>query len=328
MKEIHPSIITGVLLNPHFFTDEEYKLICDRFIEKRTLKKIAGGRGAHYKRLKQVLEEALSRMADRLHEPLYRETREKIRETLEGQEGEEEEARLEAARQEWNIDSAMPDVWQTVHHCEDAGLDIYETETIVNWYIFFKMHDAATLEQFLQKFAEGSEKKDFYEFSKFCIGLYRDVHQKRLTKHITPGWREFIKEQMAGAVSMDQLGDEYHEDSENDYWQTNASIAGPDDRELPRSYLKLMGSYKSFEEFIAAHKEFDRSGDDQKNNTVKKIRTTLRRTVPDFDIERLKAKLKKVAKATENRNMLMSVQKGNLEDATTSFLDEHFSLPK
>ena len=158
---------------------------------------------------------------------------------------------------EWEPKSALPDMWEVMHQCENAGLNSNATRTIVHWYIFFKQHNAATLEEFLGKFAEGAEKKDFFEFSKYCIALYRKVHEMQLASGLNPIEEALVREQMEGAVDMDQLGDEYHEDPKNDYWQRRASIVGPDFRELPRSYVKLMGSYDSFEEFREAHKKFD-----------------------------------------------------------------------
>lgn len=83
------------------------------------------------------------------------------------------------------------------------------------------------------------------------------MHEKQLAEDIHPLEKNFIRERMKGAEEMDQLGDEYHSDPGNDYWQRRASIAGPDYRELPRSYEKLRGSYDSFEEFMADHKRFD-----------------------------------------------------------------------
>lgn len=35
---------------------------------------------------------------------------------------------------------------EVVNHCESAELDIYNTETIVNWYVFLQKNNVATLE--------------------------------------------------------------------------------------------------------------------------------------------------------------------------------------
>lgn len=157
---------------------------------------------------------------------------------------------------EWEPTSALPDMWKIVHQCQEAGLDMDEIETVVHLYIFFKQHSAATLEEFLAKLAEGAKKEDYYEFGKYCIALDRKVHEMQLASGLNRIEEPLIRERMKGAEEMDQLGDEYHEDPKSDYWQTSASMIGPDYRELPRSYVKLMGSYKSFEEFMAAHKKF------------------------------------------------------------------------
>ena len=89
----------------------------------------------------------------------------------------------------------------------------------------------------------------------------RRVHERQAAGEMHPVEKTLIENRMAGAVRRDQLGDKYHSDSGNDYWQRRASIAGPDYRELPSSYEKLRGSYKSFEEFMAAHKEFDKTNE-------------------------------------------------------------------
>jgi len=162
---------------------------------------------------------------------------------------------------EWESGSSLPEMWEVAHECKKAGLDIYNTETIVHWYIFFQQHDVATLEEFLRKLTEGAEKKDFYEFSKYCLTLYHKVHEMQLASGLNSIEKNLIETFMAGAAVRDQLGDKYHSDSGNDYWQRRASIAGPDYRELPSSYEKLRGSYKSFEEFMAAHKEFDKTNE-------------------------------------------------------------------
>lgn len=169
------------------------------------------------------------------------------------------EATFILGKSKWERQSAMPDMWSVVHQCENAGLNIHAIETITHLYIFLKQYDASTLEEFLQKFDEGAEKKNFYEFSKYCLSRYRHVHEQQLTGGMNPIEESFIRDRMKGAESMDQLGDEYHEDPKNVFWRTNASIIGPDDRELPRMYVKLMGSYDSFEDFMKAHKEFDKT---------------------------------------------------------------------
>lgn len=171
-------------------------------------------------------------------------------------------------RSKWERQSALPDMWSVVHQCEKADLNIYATATIVRWYIFLKQHDAATLGEFLQKFAEGTAKRDFYAFSKYCLALYSKVHEKQLAGGMNPIEESFIRDRMKGAEAMDQLGDKYHEDPGVDYWQRRASIVGPDDRELPRMYVKLMGSYDSFEDFMKAHKEFDKTNADKSARVV------------------------------------------------------------
>ncbi len=158
---------------------------------------------------------------------------------------------------EWEPKSALPEMWEVMHECEKAGLDIYNTETIVHWHIFFQQHDIASFGEFLQKLNEGRKKRDFYEFNKYCLALYRKVHEMQLAGEMHPVERELIEERMSGAVRREQRGDEYHSDPGNDYWRRRASIVGPDYRELPRSYEKLRASYVSFEEFMADHKEFD-----------------------------------------------------------------------
>ncbi len=200
-----------------------------------------------------------------------------------------EESPFTLGKSKWELQSALPDMWKVVHQCKNVGLEIQATETIVCWYTFFEQHDVASLEEFLQKFAESAQKKDFYDFSKYCIGLYRKVHEKQLTNNVHPIEQKLIRTFMEEAEEMDQLGDEYHEDPADDYWQRRASIAGPDYRELPRAYVKLRGSYKSFENFMADHKRFDgfdenTSIKDQmrrsvlnkhRNGTSKKIHTVL-----------------------------------------------------
>lgn len=156
----------------------------------------------------------------------------------------------------WERQSALPDIWKVVHQCKNAGFDSHATTTIIHWYVFFKQHDAATLEEFLQKFAEGAKKRDFYGFSKYCLTLYCQVHKEQLERDVHPVEKNLIRQIMKEAEEMDELGDEYRNPAD-DYWQKNACIAGPDYRELPRSYVKLMSSFGSFEEFLEAHKCFD-----------------------------------------------------------------------
>jgi len=168
------------------------------------------------------------------------------------------EAPFTLGKSKWERRSELPDMWKVVHQCENAGLNIYATETITRLYILFQQHEAATLEEFLGKFAEGAEKKDFYKFSKYCMGLYRNIYKGLLASNMHPVERNLVQELMKGAADMDQLGDEHHENPKDDYWQTNASVIGPDDRELPRSYVKLRGQYIGFEDFLRDHKEFDK----------------------------------------------------------------------
>ena len=168
------------------------------------------------------------------------------------------EAPFILGKSEWNEESTFPEVWQVVHQCKNVYPSIQATEVIASWYIFLKQHNAATLEEFLQKFAEGAERKDFFDFSKYCIALYRQVHEKQLAGALHPLERKLIEQQMEGAVRMDQLGDAWHNEPGNDYWEKDASILGPDYRELPRPYLRLRESHIGFENFMAAYKKFDR----------------------------------------------------------------------
>lgn len=169
-----------------------------------------------------------------------------------------EDALKGAGLSDWDPKSHLTDMWEVMHHCQDAGLEQYNTQTIVELYIFFKEHNVATVEEFLHKLDECAEKKDFYEFSKYCIGLYRQVHEKQLTEETDPRDRVFIRERMAGAIRMDQLGDRYHQDPKNDHWQRRATINGLARWELPRSYWALLRDYRNLQECMADHREFDK----------------------------------------------------------------------
>ena len=158
---------------------------------------------------------------------------------------------------EWDTQAAMPAIQEIVVYCERAGLKIQNIGAIVNWYVFLKKNNATTLKEFLRKFSECAEGKNFYEFNKYCLGLYRRVNKKKLGEESDPLLKNLIKEWTADAAEMEKLGDEFHEDPKNNYWQRKANIAAPDERELPTAHVRLLEAYNSFEEFIAAHKEFD-----------------------------------------------------------------------
>lgn len=158
---------------------------------------------------------------------------------------------------EWKPTSTLPDVWKVVHQCREAGLDIHEAAPLAHWLIFLSQHKVATMEEFLQKFAECAEKKDFYEFSKYCLALYRKVHEKQIRSSLNRIEKPLIEQFMQEAEEMEELGNEYHQNPKDSYWQKSASIAAPDDRELPRQYIKQLESYGSFEKFMEAHKECD-----------------------------------------------------------------------
>lgn len=182
----------------------------------------------------------------------------------------EEEAR------EWNTDAVLPDIWEVAHHCERAGLDSYATETVVNWYVFLEQHTAVTLEKFLLEFDEGVRQKDYYNFSKYCLQHYREVHKKQLRGDLSPWRRDFIETQMRGAKDMDQLGGEYYADEQNNFWKENTSIAAPEPRELPSAYVRLLIDHQSFEKFLAAHKKFDKVNEQPVARITKHKKATAR----------------------------------------------------
>lgn len=138
------------------------------------------------------------------------------------------------------------------------------------------------MEELLQKFDEGAAKKDFYEFSKYCIGLYRNVHEKQLAEETDPREKAFIEQEMIGTTRMEQLGDQYHEDPKSDYWKRRPIIVGPNrQRELPWSYRALRRDYNNLEECMADHREFDRRGgkpaqvETSRNGIAHKVHHTL-----------------------------------------------------
>lgn len=186
---------------------------------------------------------------------------------------------------EWDTQSAMPAMWEIVHSCERAGLKVQNIGAIFNWYVFLKKNNAVTLEEFLQKLSESAEEKDFHKFSKYCFDLYRKVHEKQLTEETDPLSKNLIKEWMEDAMEMEQYGDEIHENPQDNYWQMKAHIAAPDERELPRSHVRLMESYENFENFLVAHKEFDKHGtkpeqtETSRNGIAHKVHHTLNQEI-------------------------------------------------
>lgn len=170
-------------------------------------------------------------------------------------------------RGHWEAKSEMPDMWVIMHQCKNIGFDIDSTELIVDWYIFLKQHKTATLEELLQKLEEGRKKKDYYDFSKYCLERYRKVHEMQQALDLNYIEKKLLKTIIKGTEEGDRYGDELYADQQNKYWQRRATIAAPDDRELPRAYVKLRDSYKSFAEFMRAHKEYKKPEDPFKEDT-------------------------------------------------------------
>lgn len=163
----------------------------------------------------------------------------------------------EMESREWDSKAALPGMWEIMQLCDDAHLKIQHAQVVVSWYVFLKHNNTTTLKEFLQKFSEGTEKKDFYEFGKYCFGLYRKVYEKQLAEATDPSLKSLIKERMEDSITMERLGDQCHEDPQNDYWQRRASMGAPDRSELPSGYTRILDTRNDIEDFLMEHKDFD-----------------------------------------------------------------------
>lgn len=156
---------------------------------------------------------------------------------------------------EWDSKAALPAMREIVQHCEHADIKNQRVDVVVHWYVFLSQHDATTLETFLQKFSEAEERKDFHGFSQYCFKLYRNILQKKLAAETNSLAKNFFQKRIEDFIKMEQLGDRFHKDTQNKYWQENAYIATPDKGELPGEYRRILDNYDSIKDFLAEHPE-------------------------------------------------------------------------
>ncbi len=164
-------------------------------------------------------------------------------------------------KEEWKASSEMPDIWKIVHQCEAFGINIHFINVIVDLFVYLKQHKLATVEDFLQKFKEGNEQHNFFDFNEYFTTLYRQVLQQQSAMNLNSIERDLISERMSGANEMQEFVCENKLDRDNSYWKTEFTLSAPDDRELPRRYRDLLETCGTFERFLKAHARYGVSGE-------------------------------------------------------------------